>query len=309
MTAVLLFDCVLALLIAGVAWFAISARGLFTAIMFFVVYGILTAVAWVRLDEIDVALAEAAIGAGLTGVLLVGAMSGLERAREAEGPGWLARGFSGVISAAAAALLMTAVLHLDPQSPGLVHLVSANLDSAGVENPVTAVLLNFRAYDTLLESMVLLAALIAIWSLAPDAFWGGRPGLRQHVRPDGVLATFGRILPPVGLMVGVYLVWVGTDAPGGAFQGGTVLAAVLLLTYMAGLVEIPAVNSMSLRAAVVAGPTLFLLVGVMGVLTGSFLALPVAWAKQIILAIELALAGSVAVILALVVAGIPRRLS
>jgi len=189
MTAVLLFDCVLALLIAGVAWFAVSARGLFTAIMFFVVYGILTAVAWVRLDGIDVALAEAAIGAGLTGVLLVGAMSGLERARESEGPGWLARGFSGVISAAAAALLMTAVLHLDPLHPGLVHLVSANLDSAGAENPVTAVLLNFRAYDTLLESMVLLAALIAIWSLPPDAFWGGRPGLRQHVRPDGVLVA------------------------------------------------------------------------------------------------------------------------
>jgi len=46
-----------------------------------------------------------------------------------------------------------------------------------------------------------------------------------------------------------------------------------------------------------------------GLPAGGFLLLPVAWAKQIILAIELALAASVAVILALVVAGIPRRMS
>jgi hypothetical protein len=54
-------------------------RDLFGAIAFFIVYGILIALAWVRLEAVDVALAEAAIGAGLTGVLLIGAWSMLRR--------------------------------------------------------------------------------------------------------------------------------------------------------------------------------------------------------------------------------------
>ena len=49
---------------------------------------------------------------------------------------------------------------------------SAGLD---VGNPVTAVLLAYRSLDTLLEKVVLLLALMGVWSLAPDRFWGGAP--------------------------------------------------------------------------------------------------------------------------------------
>jgi len=48
MNQALVFDILLALLIAGVGLFAVVARGLFTAVMFFVSYGILLAIAWVR---------------------------------------------------------------------------------------------------------------------------------------------------------------------------------------------------------------------------------------------------------------------
>src|SRR5690606_34639155 len=119
-------------------------------------------------------------------------------------------------------------------------------------------------YDTLLESVVLLIALVAVWALTPQALWGTRPGLRQHARPDGVLATFGRLLPPLGLVVAVYLVWVGSALPGGAFQAGTVLAAVWLLAVMAGIVPEPRQSSHRVRAALVAGPAVFLIVGLSG---------------------------------------------
>src|SRR5690606_34203423 len=95
-----------------------------------------------------------------------------------------------------------------PASDGLRGVVADNLMASGVDNPVTAVLINFRGWDTLLESVVLLAALVGLWSLARDADWGGSPGLRQHARPGGVMATFGRFLPPFGLLLGIYLVWV-----------------------------------------------------------------------------------------------------
>ena len=52
-------------------------RAAFTAVVVFVVYGLLVAIAWVRLFAVDVALTEAAIGSGLTGMLLLGAAARL----------------------------------------------------------------------------------------------------------------------------------------------------------------------------------------------------------------------------------------
>ena len=73
------FDLVLALLLPALAWIALAHPRLVGGIVFFVVYGLVLAVVWYRLEAPDVALAEAAIGAGITGVLLIGAVSRLQR--------------------------------------------------------------------------------------------------------------------------------------------------------------------------------------------------------------------------------------
>ncbi len=62
---------VLALLTTAVA--VLASRNLFRAVVMFIAFGLLMALAWVRLQAPDIALAEAAIGAGLTGVLLLDA--------------------------------------------------------------------------------------------------------------------------------------------------------------------------------------------------------------------------------------------
>ena len=54
--------------------------------------------------------------------------------------------------------------------------------------------------------------------IAPGA---ARPGPRYRADPDGALAFLARTLPPVGLVVGVYIFWIGADLPGGTFQGAT----------------------------------------------------------------------------------------
>lgn len=312
MTAGLAFDAMLCLLLIGAALSAVTGRDLFALIAFFVTYGILIGLAWLRLGAVDVALAEVAIGAGLTGVLLIGAWSVLRRLGADTVPAVLPlwpRISAAIASATVAGMLALAVLALPEGAPGLRPLVAENLSVSGVENPVTAVLLNFRAYDTLMESIVLLIALIAVWALTPDALWGGVPGLRQHVRPDGVMATFGRLLPPLGLIVAVYIVWAGSDRPGGAFQSGTILAAVWLLVVMAGIAEEPRQSSRMLRAGLIAGPAVFLAVGLVGALAGSFLGFPVEIAKTLIVTVEFVLAFSIAVTLALLVAGTPREAS
>jgi hypothetical protein len=77
---------------------------------------------------------------------------------------------------------------------------------------------------------------------------------------------------------------------------------------MAGLVTLPAVSSRWLRLALVAGPALFLAIGLAGfVIADAFLAYPEAWAKPLIIVIEIALVLSIAATLGLLVAGPPEQ--
>ena len=78
------FDGVLGFALLWLAWRALASPDLFKAIVLFIAFGLLMALAWVRLDAPDVALAEAAIGAGLTGALLLAALARLESKSEAK---------------------------------------------------------------------------------------------------------------------------------------------------------------------------------------------------------------------------------
>ncbi len=72
-------DLFLGLGLLWLAWQSLASPNLFRGIVLFIAFGLLMALAWVRLEAPDVALAEAAIGAGLTGALLMAAMARLEK--------------------------------------------------------------------------------------------------------------------------------------------------------------------------------------------------------------------------------------
>jgi multisubunit Na+/H+ antiporter MnhB subunit len=305
------FALLLALLILSVAAWTIAARRTFAAVVGFVAYGLLLSIAWVALSAIDVALTEAAIGAGLTGVLLISAAGRLraaEAAVSAERPGAGLRWLAALISAAVAGTIAVAVLSLPDPAPTLAPAAAEHLGVTGVGNAVTAVLLAYRALDTLLESIVVVFALIGVWSLAPDRIWGGHPGPLHHADPNGVLAYLARILPPIGIIIGLYIFWIGADLPGGKFQGATILAAIWLLVMMAGLADAPPISRTWLRILLVAGPLLFIAIGFAGALTaGAVLAYPEGYAKLLIKVIEAALMPTLTLTLALLVAGAPER--
>jgi uncharacterized MnhB-related membrane protein len=76
MTAILwIFDVLLVLTLFWLAWMSLAAADLFKAIVLFIAFGLLMALAWARLQAPDIALAEAAIGAGLTGALLLSTLA------------------------------------------------------------------------------------------------------------------------------------------------------------------------------------------------------------------------------------------
>lgn len=76
-----LLDLLVAGTLAWVAWRALATPDIFKAVVLFIVFGLLMALAWVRLEAPDIALAEAAIGAGLSGALLLDAVGHLQARR------------------------------------------------------------------------------------------------------------------------------------------------------------------------------------------------------------------------------------
>ena len=115
-----LIDVGLAALVLGVAVWTVTARDSFSAVVGFVVYGLLLSLVWVRLYAPDVALTEAAVGGGVTGVLLLtaGARLGSFSARPEEAAGPLLR--------AAAALLATSAARLSCSESKAPALMSAS---------------------------------------------------------------------------------------------------------------------------------------------------------------------------------------
>lgn len=163
----------------------------------------------------------------------------------------------GVMIAAIVAVLGVAILVLPVEATGQADNVEDRLDQAGAKNPVTAVLLNFRGYDTLLELTVLLLAALGARALAmADA----RDEAEHFGNP--VLAGFIRVIAPVMIVVAGYLLWVGGHAPGGAFQAGAVLASLGVLLKLGGVNWPQHLSDRGERLLLVAGLAVFLAVGV-----------------------------------------------
>jgi multisubunit Na+/H+ antiporter MnhB subunit len=311
MSVLLVLDVSLALLVLAVAAWTIAAREAFAAVVGYVAYGLLVALVWVRLFAVDVALTEAAIGSGVTGVLLI---SAAVRLREAETPmadEWpspRSRLLPAALCVAITGALAAVVLTMPDPGATLAPEAARHLAETELGNPVTAVLMAFRALDTMLEKVVLFLAVVGMWSLAADGNWGGIAGPRRATHPQGPLAYLAQLLPPIGIVVAIHIVWVGADEPGGAFQGGAILAAMWMVVIMARLAEAPAIGERRLRLAVVAGPAVFLVVGLVGfAAAGAFLAYPAGVAKPLIIFIEAFMTLSIAASLPMLVMGPPDR--
>ena len=161
----------------------------------------------------------------------------------------------------------------------LADVAAARVPESGVSNPVTAVLLNFRGYDTLLELAVLLAAILGIWSSGPAL-----PGYREA---GNVLAGLVAWVVPLLILTGGYLLWVGGHAPGGAFQAGALLGAAGVTLRLAGHPGAGLPPEPLLRVVLGLGVLVFTLVGLtLWALGAGFLTYPPGLAKWRILFIE-----------------------
>ncbi|MCP1674911.1 multisubunit Na+/H+ antiporter MnhB subunit [Natronocella acetinitrilica] len=301
-----LLDTLLAVMITLLALQCVTARGLFAAIVGFIVMGLVLALSWARLDAPDLALAEAAIGAGLLGVLLLSTWRYL-RAHgddDTQTPPtsplvrWLAAAGSLTFGLGAA----WALTGLVPGDDSAGALALDSLDAAGVEQPVTAVLLNFRAYDTLLEMGVLLMALIGAVLARSPLFEHAPDEKDEHGSP--LTTTLATVYAPMLLLVGAYLVWAGAYMPGGAFQGGAVLAGAGVMLVLCGRLAGAPDGTLALRSVLTLGVLVFIAIGLaLMPWQGTFMTYPAGFVTPIMLIIEFSLAASIAVSLLLLFTG------
>lgn len=302
-----IIDGVLALGIIILAIQTVRSDSPFQAMLMFIVFGLLMSLAWARLHAPDLALAEAAIGAGITGALLLVTWRRLQAHGPDTDPGqgpalsrWLALPIAGAASLLVIGIAWTA-LEL-PAAPGTAgELALKQLDDIGVSNPVTGVLLGFRAYDTLLEMAVLLAAWLGARTVATEFRPGALPGPAHAEVP--LVGALLSLVVPISILVAVYLLQAGGSAPGGAFQGGAVLAAGGVLLCLTGRLEAAARASTLERVGVILGLAVFSIAGlVVMALGGPMLALPGIWAIYLV---ETALLLSIALTLVLLFAAAP----
>ena len=138
-------------------------RNLFAVVVLTGIYSFLMASVLVALDAVDVAMTEASVGAGISTVLLLGALH-LVRADEVKP---MTRPLLPLlVSVGVGAALVYGTLGLpafsDPDAPIHTHVVPRYLEKAveetGVPNVVTAVLASYRGYDTLGETTVVFTA-------------------------------------------------------------------------------------------------------------------------------------------------------
>ncbi|MCG7983594.1 MAG: DUF4040 domain-containing protein [Candidatus Thiodiazotropha lotti] len=299
MNLALLPDLLLAGMLIGLAWAALSSDDLRRGVVLFIAFGLLLAIVWARLHAPDLALAEAAIGAGLSGALLLVALrdeSGVDKrvAKCSTFNRWLIDLFVLVMTCLIGWVLWLTI-YAEPVER-LAQLANAMLDRSGVSNPVTAVLLNYRAYDTLLELVVVLAAVLGVLVVGRE-----RRGYRQA---GPVFCGLVHWLVPLLIVTSGYLLWVGAHAPGGAFQAGAILAAAGIVLRLAGIDAAGLPDGRLLRWLLVAGTGVFLMLGLgITISGGHFLQYPEAWSGGLILAIEVAATASIAAALVLAYRG------
>lgn len=77
----LLIDSLLLLLLLWLGMKITFTKELFNAVIHFIVFGMVLSLVWVRLSAFDLALAEIALGAGITGVLLLDTITFLKKIR------------------------------------------------------------------------------------------------------------------------------------------------------------------------------------------------------------------------------------
>lgn len=160
-------DIALLVMLAVTAVSIVRIRNLFGATMLMAIYSVLSAGLFVTMDAMDVAFTEAAVGAGISTILMLGtlALVGSEESAPRHRP--IVPLFVTIVTGA---ILIYGSLDMpafgDPSNPAHQHVapyyLEESYDEVGIPNIVTVVLGSYRGFDTMGEVAVVFTALVGV---------------------------------------------------------------------------------------------------------------------------------------------------
>jgi multicomponent Na+:H+ antiporter subunit B len=165
---ILSLDILLFLILIATAVLALKVRDLLTAVALLAGYSLFAALLFAGMNAVDVAFVEAALGAGLTGVLMIVAI--LATSRKIQGPTGARRRLAVLpIIVAFVGLMLYASTDLpdrgDPEAPAHLRVapqyLEGSMEDTRTPNVVTAILADYRSMDTLGETLVILTAALS----------------------------------------------------------------------------------------------------------------------------------------------------
>jgi multicomponent Na+:H+ antiporter subunit B len=275
-------DIVLLTMMIVIALAVVFTRSLLASILLMSIYSLVAAIWFVMLDAPDVAFTEAAVGAGVSTIVLLGAT--LLARGESERRTWKNVAAPLAVVLATGAALVYAASGLpdfgDPTSPANSHVGRTYLettpDDIGIPNVVTAVLASYRGFDTLGETVVIFAASIGVALML--GFGERSLAEREHVVSPSdrtgehhvVLRVTAKLLIPLIALYAFYVQFHGDLGAGGGFQAGVILAvAVILHALVFGLRDtMAAVKPGFARGVAALGVLLYAGVGIASIANG-----------------------------------------
>lgn len=197
------------------------------------------------------------------------------------------RAFTIVLIVALGAVMLNVMAdlppHGSPETPAYTHVGAYYLEhgpeETGSENVVTSVILNYRGFDTTGEVTVIVTALMSVIAvLAGTQDVGQEPDTAAtRIAPSVVVRFIVRILAPFILVFAVYVILNGHITPGGGFQGGTMLGALIiaLTLVLDERTSARLIPRRSVRVVQAIAPLTFVAVGLIGLIAwGDYLYLP-----------------------------------
>ncbi len=230
-----------------VAIIVLRQRDLFAATMLTGIFSLVSAGLFTVMDAVDVAFTEAAVGAGISTVLVLATLSlTTDREEKSTKSPWLALVVVFMTGAALVVGTIDMPAYGDPDAPVHGHVTQHYLNESpneiGLPNIVTSVLASYRGYDTFGELAVIFTAGVGVTLVLAlrrrredDVVDSGEtppeprddPGraIHQQVSEMAVLRTTTKALIPFALLFALYVQAHGDFGPGGGFQAGVIFAA------------------------------------------------------------------------------------
>lgn len=237
-----MINIILLTLLVVVAIAIIRTKDLFAVVMLLGIYGLVSASFFVAMDAVDVAFTEAAVGAGISTLLMlvVIAMTGRKEKTNRHKP------FSALfIVLITGGLLIYGTLDMPhfgaADAPINKHVapryINDSMAEVGVPNIVTSVLASYRAFDTFGEVVVIFTAGIGVLTLLSVA---RRKEDTEEISSINdsmheqhlVIRIVAKMLIPFIFLFALYVQFHGDFGPGGGFQAGVIFAAAIILYAM-----------------------------------------------------------------------------